>query len=109
MGWIFTKSLGGYASPQSYMDAQFTYRTENITSNVVRSGIIAQCHVYYAAIEYVNEHMPERRYATIFCQLAFPQNDKNGYVFGFMDVEENVAPQLRYILQLKRRSLRSLH
>ena len=49
MGWLFMRDLGGYATPRSYLDNQFTYARDDHRLTVLASSMVGS--TYYAACE----------------------------------------------------------
>ena len=49
MGWLFMRDMGGYATPRSYLDNQFTYQRDTHRLTVLASAMVGS--TYYAACE----------------------------------------------------------
>ena len=52
MGWLYMRSLAGYATPKAYLDAQFTYDRDTGCSRVIGSSLVGR-RTYYAAVEWI--------------------------------------------------------
>src|SRR3546814_6545021 len=57
MGWLFMRDMGGYATPRSYLDNQFTYAHADHRLTVLASSMVGS--TYYAACERIRSE--ERR------------------------------------------------
>lgn len=91
MGWLYMKSLSGYDGPRQYLDAQFTFTRPDVTSKVLRSTLVAM-RVYYAAVETVRAATSERTVWAAVCLVHYNPRDREGYVFGYNDMDETVGP-----------------
>ena len=47
MGWLFMRDMGGYATPRSYLDNQFTYAHADHRLTVLASSMVGS--TYYAS------------------------------------------------------------
>lgn len=90
MGWLFMQRLDGHAGPRQYLDAQFTFDRPLVKVRVVRSALVAM-RTYYAAVERINE-AGERRVSAIIALIRYNPRDKEGYIFGYKDMDESVLP-----------------
>lgn len=90
MGWLYMQSLGGHAGPREYLDNQFTHEDEQLKSRVLRSAIVRR--VYYAAIEHVRPPNGEREVWACVCLTRYNRKARDGYIFGYKDMEESMGP-----------------
>jgi hypothetical protein len=91
MGWLYMQSLKGYSGPRQYLDAQFTFTKPELTSKVLRSALVGM-HVYYAAIEHIRHEKNERIIFAAVCLVRYNPRDREGYIFGYKDMDETVGP-----------------
>jgi hypothetical protein len=91
MGWLYMQSLGGHYGPRQYLDAQFTFTRPDLTSKVLRSALVGM-RVYYAAIEHVRHEKNERIVFAAVCLVRYNPRDREGYIFGYKDMDETVGP-----------------
>ena len=91
MGWLYMTSLKGHSGPRQYLDAQFTYERADLHSNVLRSALVGK-RVYYAAVEQVRTASGEREVWAAICLVRYNPRDREGYVFGYKDMEESMGP-----------------
>jgi hypothetical protein len=89
MGWLSMQSLGGHAGPREYLDHQFTHEDQELRSTVLRSSIVRG--VYYAAIEHVRPG-GEREVWACVCLVRHNPKARDGYIFGYKDMEESMGP-----------------
>jgi hypothetical protein len=89
MGWLSTQSLGGHAGPREYLDHQFTHENQELRSTVLRSSIVRR--VYYAAIEHVRPGSDREVWACV-CLVRHTPKARDGFVFGYKDMEESMGP-----------------
>ena len=90
MGWLYMRSLGSHAGPRQYLDAQFTFDQPGARCRVLRSALL-RLRTYYAAIERVFEN-GDRSVSAIVCLVRYNPNDREGYVFGYKDMDEVMGP-----------------
>jgi hypothetical protein len=90
MGWLYMQSLDGHAGPRAYLDAQFTYETEHVRSTVLRSALV-RMRTYYAAVEHIRADSAREVFA-IVCLVRYNPRDRDGYIFGYKDMDEGVGP-----------------
>lgn len=90
MGWLYLQSLRGYAGPRAYLDAQFTYSRPEQRGRVMRSALVAM-RTYYAALEIVRAN-GEREVTALVCLVRYNPRDREGYVFGYKDMDESMGP-----------------
>ncbi|MGL4260947.1 MULTISPECIES: hypothetical protein [unclassified Afipia] len=91
MGWLYMQSLGGYCGPRQYLDEQFTFDRPDGTSKVLRSALVGM-RVYYAAIEHIRPETSERIVFAAVCLIHYNPRDREGYIFGYKDMDETVGP-----------------
>lgn len=91
MGWLYMQSLSGYSGPRQYLDAQFTFTRPELTSKVLRSALVGM-RVYYAAVEHVRHEKGERIVFAAVCLVRYNPRDREGYIFGYKDMDETVGP-----------------
>lgn len=91
MGWLYMKSLGGFKTPKEYLDNQFTFERNggNITSTVLKSAV-KNMRTYYAAVEHVIDG--KRQVFAVVCLVRYNKRDKDGYIFGYKDMDETMGP-----------------
>jgi hypothetical protein len=85
------QSLKGFSGPRQYLDAQFTYTRPELTSKVLRSALVGM-RVYYAAIEHGRREKNERTVFAAVCLVNYNPRDREGYIFGYKDMDETVGP-----------------
>jgi hypothetical protein len=91
MGWLYMQSLKGHSGPRQYLDARFTFTRPQLTSRVLRSALVGM-RVYYAAIEHVRHEKDERFVFAAVCLVRYNPRDREGYIFGYKDMDETVGP-----------------
>ena len=91
MGWLYMKSLTGYKGPRQYLDANFTSDLAGVKSTVLRSKIIDNL-VYYAAVERTFQHTGDREVYALICLIRYDPRDRDGYIFGYKDMDESMEP-----------------
>lgn len=91
MGWLYMQSLRGHSGPRQYLDAQFTYARPEVTSRALRSALVAM-RVYYAAVEHVRHATGDRDVWAAVCLVRYNPRDREGYIFGYKDMEETMGP-----------------
>jgi hypothetical protein len=91
MGWLYMESLKGHSGPRQYLDAQFTFARPDRTCKVLRSALVAM-RVYYAAVETVRVNAGERTVFAAVCLVRYNPRDREGYIFGYKDMDETVGP-----------------
>ena len=90
MGWLYMQSLGGHAGPRQHLDAQLTYETPNRRCRVLRSALV-RMRTYYAAME-ITQPDGARQVAAIVCLVHHNPRARDGYPFGYKDMEETMGP-----------------
>ena len=91
MGWLYMQSLDGHCGPKQYLDAQFTYARPEVTSKVLRSAL-AGMRVYYAAVEHIRLDTGQRDVFAVVCLVRYNPRDKEGYIFGYKQMDETMGP-----------------
>ena len=91
MGWLYMQSLKGHSGPRQYLDAQFTFTRPDVSSRVLRSALVGM-RVYYAAIEIVRSPAGGRTVFAAVCLVNYNPRDREGYIFGYKDMDESVGP-----------------
>ena len=91
MGWLYMTSLEGHSGPRQYLDAQFTYERLETTLRVLRSALVGM-RVYYAAVERFGVVTGERQVWALICLVRYNPRDREGYVFGYKDMDESMGP-----------------
>jgi len=89
MGWLFMRDLGGYATPRSYLDNQFTYDRDDQRLTVLASSMIGS--TYYAACERIEPNV-DRLVFAIICLTRTSTGARDGCTFGYKDMDETVGP-----------------
>ena len=89
MGWLYMQSLGGHSGPRQYLDAQFTYDRPDHSARVLRSALVG-VRVYYAAVEHFSAK--GRAVFGIVCLVRYNLRDREGYIFGYKDMDEGMGP-----------------
>ena len=90
MGWLYMTSLGGFSGPRQYLDDQFTWERDGVRSTVLRSTLV-RMRTYYAATERVSATSAREVFA-IVCLVRYNPRDREGYVFGYKDMDEGMGP-----------------
>lgn len=91
MGWLYMQSLDGHSGPRQYLDAQFTCQRGDVAMKVLRSALV-RMRTYYAALEYARVTTDERSVVGIICLVRYNPRDREGYIFGYKDMEESMGP-----------------
>ena len=90
MGWLFMQTLGGFSGPTAYLDHQFTSDRPERRSRVLRSALVSM-RTYYAAIELLRLNKPREVFAAV-CLVKYNPRDREGYIFGYKDMDETMGP-----------------
>jgi hypothetical protein len=90
MGWLYMQSLNGHSGPSAYLDDQFTYARDGHRSKVLRSALPGK-RTYYAAIEHVRPDDTRIVFAAV-CLVRYNPRDREGYIFGYKDMDESMGP-----------------
>lgn len=97
MGWLFMprRSLGGHASAKAYLDHQFTYERVQDDGPCRGLRVLASAcpgnRVYYAAAQILEDGKPGEVVAVV-CLVRWNPRAKDGYVFGYKDMDETMGP-----------------
>ncbi len=89
MGWLYMSSMGGYATPRSYLDNQFTYARDDHRLTVMASSMVGS--TYYAACERIEGGAPREVFA-IVCLTRTSTGACDGMTFGYKDMTEHMGP-----------------
>ena len=89
MGWLYMQSLGGHCGPRQYLDAQFTFERDGLSSRVLRSALVG-VRVYYAAVEHFGAQ--GREAFGVVCLVRYNRRDREGYIFGYKSMDEGMGP-----------------
>jgi hypothetical protein len=90
MGWLFMRSLGRFRTPGAYLDDQITCDRPEIQTRVLRSAVV-KIRTYYAALEVLRPDR-ELRVVGIVCLIKYNLRDKEGFIFGYKDMDEDMGP-----------------
>jgi len=90
MGWLYMTSLKGHAGPRQYLDDQFTITRPEGSMRVLRSALVGM-RVYYAAVEQCRPGLPRQVFALV-CLVRYNPRDREGYIFGYKDMDESMGP-----------------
>ena len=90
MGWLYMQSLGGFFGPRQYLDDQFTYARETGRASVLRSSLV-KMRTYYAAVELLRTDR-DREVVALVCLVRYNPRDREGYIFGYKDMDETMGP-----------------
>ena len=97
MGWLFMPrgSMGGHATAKAYLDNQFTYeRVQDDGSSEGLKVLASSCpgnRVYYAATQVMTNGRGGEIFA-IVCLVRWNPRAKDGYIFGYKDMDESMGP-----------------
>lgn len=90
MGWLYMTSMRGHSGPCAYLDHQFTYERDGHRSKVLRSALVGM-RTYYAAVEHMRPDGERIVFAAV-CLVRYNPRDREGYIFGYKDMDETVGP-----------------
>ena len=90
MGWLFMHSMGAHKTPRDYLDAQFATNVPELTRTVLHSAVV-RMRTYYAALEIRRLGQP-REVVAIVCLVKYNPRDREGYIFGYKDMDETMGP-----------------
>jgi hypothetical protein len=97
MGWLtMTRAgMGRHDTAKAYLDAQFTYQ-HTLEDGTVKSlrVLASSCihnKVWYAALEPSTNGVAEPAFAGV-CLVKWNPRDREGYVFGYKDLTEQMGP-----------------
>jgi hypothetical protein len=91
MGWLFMSSLGQYASPKAYLDAQFTFENDEGKSEVLGSALV-NMRTWYAACRQTRNDTGATKVLALVCLVKYNPRDSRGEVFGYKDMCESMGP-----------------
>ena len=91
MGWLYMKSLDGHATPKAYLDNQFTFNNESGAQYEVLKSALKNLRTYYAAVEARDKEGALSVFAVV-CLVRYNPRDKEGYIFGYKDMDESMGP-----------------
>ena len=91
MGWLFMSSLGQYATPKAYLDAQYSFETDEGTSEILASALVNR-RTYYAACRQRNHETGKAETFALVCLVKYNPRDREGLVFGYKDMSETMGP-----------------
>jgi hypothetical protein len=91
MGWLYMTSLNGHKTPKAYLDAQFTH-TSGASKNRVLKSALNGMRVYYAAVEHESLVTGAKSVFAAVCLVRYNLRDKEGYIFGYKDMDESMGP-----------------
>ena len=113
MGWLTMplSSMYPHTTPKAYLDAQFTYENtcdakgerltiglgEPLPEGATRRGlrvVASSClrnKVWYAAIAHVEDGIDGQVFAAV-CLVQWNPRAKDGFVFGYKDMDESMGP-----------------
>ena len=90
MGWLYLQSLGGFTGPRQYLDDQFTHARETARATVLKSSLV-NMRTYYAAVELLRPDR-DREVVALVCLVRYNPRDREGYIFGYKDMDETMGP-----------------
>jgi hypothetical protein len=97
MGWLYMprSAMAPYTSAKAYLDAQFTYlRPQKDGTQNGLEVLASACpgnRVYYAACQAITAGRRAEIFA-IVCLVRWNPRDKEGFVFGYKDMEDTMGP-----------------
>ena len=91
MGWLYMQSLNGHSGPRAYLDDQFTWAREGDHSKVLRSALLGR-RTYYAAVEHTGPDDTRIVFAAVCLVRYNPRDYREGYIFGYKDMDESMGP-----------------
>jgi len=87
--------MGGHPTAKAYLDAQFTYERAGDDGGSRGLKVLASScpgnRVYYAATQVMTDGVGGEIFA-IVCLVKWNPRDKEGYIFGYKDMEESMGP-----------------
>ncbi len=90
MGWLYMRSIGAHRTPRDYLDAELTHTSPALTRSVLRSAVV-RMRTYYAALE-VKRAGAQREVIGTVCLIRYSPRDREGYIFGYKDMSEDMGP-----------------
>jgi hypothetical protein len=91
MGWLFMNSLCGFATPKAYMEAQFTFETDEGTSEILASAVVGM-RTWYAACRQLVKKTGKTETFALVCLIRYNPRSKDDHVFGYKDMSEFMGP-----------------
>jgi len=97
MGWTSMplSSMSPHSTPKTYLDAQFTYDRRDAAGKGRALRVIASSclhnKVWYAAVTPSTDGVDEPTFAAV-CLVSWNPRAKDGYVFGYKDMDEAMGP-----------------
>ncbi len=91
MGWLYMQTLRGHAGPREYLDDQYTFDDPIASVRVLGSALVGM-RTYYAAVEQVRIPSGERTVSAIVCLVRYNLRDRQGYIFGYKNMSEEMGP-----------------
>jgi len=91
MGWLYMQSLGVHKTPKEYLNAQLTYENETASYKVLRSALVKMKR-YYAAVQKSDKTVNTTQVFCVVCLVNYNLRDKEGYIFGYKDMDETMGP-----------------
>ncbi len=91
MGWLYMQTLRGQAGPREYLDDQYTFEDPVASVRVLRSALVGM-RTYYAAVEQTKIPSGERTVSAVVCLVRYNPRDREGYIFGYKDMSEEMGP-----------------
>jgi hypothetical protein len=91
MGWLYMQSIAPYKTPKEYLNNQLTFESEKATYRVLQSALVAMRH-YYAAVEIREKTTNKRDVNCVICLVNYKPLDKEGFIFGYKDMDESMGP-----------------
>ena len=91
MGWLYKQSIGPYKTAKEYLNHQFTFESETASYKVLRSALVGMRR-YYAAVERVTKESQTKEVSCVVCLVNYNPRDKEGYIFGYKDMDETMYP-----------------
>ena len=73
------------------MTPNSTFERPHAQSKVLRSALVGM-RVYYAAVEQIRSTAGERKVWAAICLIRYNPRDREGYIFGYNDMEESMGP-----------------
>ena len=92
MGWLYMQSLGGHSGPRQYLDAQFTFARPRPD---VQGAAVRASRACASTTRPSSMFVTRRDKRTVFaavCLVRYNPRDREGYIFGYKDMDETVGP-----------------
>jgi hypothetical protein len=96
MGWLSMTRDGMFphATPKAYLDDQFTYAPDPAKDRLTGLRVLkssVRAGTWYAACQVYDADGPGTTFAAI-CLIHWNPAARDGYVFGYKDMSENMGP-----------------